>query len=223
MKNSREYAQKVQKLYRSWKREYPKVQNVTHDEPTDAIVYATLSENMSEAATKAAIKKFTDYFVDLNDLRISRAEEIIELLEQDTSVTRQIAYTLTKTLMAIFDEYHTISLKALRKVGKRPAKQVIQRLDGISHFVVNYCMLTAMQGHAIPLTKQMLEYLKSSESVDPEADEQQIEGFLTRQISAKNAYEFYALLRHESELLEATKKKEAKKKTTHKAEKVSSA
>lgn len=217
MKHSREYAQKVQKLYRSWKREYPKVQKVTYDEPTDAIVYATLSENMSEAATKAAIKKFTDYFIDLNDLRISRDEEIIELLGQDTSVTRQIASTLTKTLMAIFNEYHTVSLKELRKVGKRPAKQVLQRLDSVSHFMVNYCMLTAMQGHAIPLTKQMIEYLRNNELVDPEADEQQIEGFLTRQISAGNAYEFYALLRHESELLEAASKKKAKKKTTRRA------
>ncbi|MFQ6035959.1 MAG: hypothetical protein ACE5NM_08955 [Sedimentisphaerales bacterium] len=217
MKNSREYAQKVQKLYRSWKRQYPKVQKVTYDEPTDAIVYATLCENMSEAATQAAIKKFTDYFVDLNDLRISRAEEIIELLGQDSSVTRQIASTLTRTLMAIFNEYHAVSLKGLRKMGKRPAKQVLQRLDDISHFVVNYCMLTALQGHAIPLTKQMIEYLRSNELVSPEADEQQIEGFLTRQISAKNAYEFYALLRHESEPLAAAKEKKTKKKTTRRA------
>jgi len=207
MKNSREYAQKVQKLYRSLKQEYPKVQKVTYDEPTDAIVYATVSENMSEAATQAAIKKFADYFVDLNDLRISRVEEIVELLGEDTSVTRQMASTLTGVLMAIFDEYHAVSLKALRKMGKRPAKQVLQRLDGINHFVVNYCMLTALQGHAIPLTKQMIEYLRSNELVDPEADEQQIEGFLTRQISARNAYEFYALLRHQSELPEEKRKK----------------
>jgi len=208
MKNSREYAQKVQKLYRSLKQEYPKVQKVTYDEPTDAIVYATVNENMSEAATQAAIKKFADYFVDLNDLRISRTEEIVELLGQDSSVTRQIASTLTGTLMAIFNEYHTVSLKALRKMGKRPAKHVLQRLYGINHFVVNYCMLTALQGHAIPLTKQMIEYLRSSELVDPGADEQQIEGFLTRQISARNAYEFYALLRQQSELPEEKRKKQ---------------
>jgi len=199
----------VQKLYRWLKQEYPKVQKVTYDEPADAIVYATVSENMSEAATQAAIKKFADYFVDLNDLRISRVEEIVELLGQDSSVTRQIASTLTGTLMAIFNEYHTVSLKGLRKMGKRPAKQVLQRLDGVSHFVVNYCMLTALQGHAIPLTKQMIEYLRSNELVDPQADEQQIEGFLTRQISARNAYEFYALLRQQGELPEEKRKKHA--------------
>jgi len=212
MKDSRQYAQKVKRLYRSLKCGYPKVQEVIYDEPTDAIVYATLSENMSETVVQSAFKRFVDYYVDLNELRASRAEEIIELLGEDTPVTRQITSTLTKTLMAIFNEYHTVSLKVLRKMGKRPAKQLLRKLDGISHFVVDYCMLTALQGHAIPLTKQMIEYLISSELVDPEADEQQIEGFLTKQISAKNAYEFYALLRHESELLEVTRKKKTKRK-----------
>lgn len=214
MKNSREYAQKVKRLYRSLKCEYPKVQEVIYDEPTDAIVYATLSENMSETAAQSAFKRFADYFVDLNDLRASRVEEIIELLGEDTPVTRQIASTLNNTLMAIFNEYHTVSLKALRKMGKRPAKQLLQKLDGISHFVVDYCMLTALQGHAMPLTKQIIEYLRNNELVDPEADEQQIGGFLTRQISAKNAYEFYALFRQESELLAVASKEKAKKKET---------
>ncbi len=91
--------------------------------------------------------------------------------------------------------------KRVKKTGKRPAKQVLEKLDGISHFAVNYCMLTSLQGHAIPLTQKMVEYLRSNELVGPQADEQEIEGFLTRQISAKDAYEFYALLRVESESL----------------------
>ena len=216
MKNSKEYAQKVQKLYRSLKREHPKVQQVAYDEPTDAIVYAILSENMSGTAAQSAIKKLSDYFIDLNDLRVSRIEEIIEVLGGDTSVARQIATTLTKTLTAIFNEYHTVSLTALRKIGKRPAKQVLEKLDDTSRFVVNYCMLTALQGHAIPFTQKMIDYLKSNELVDVEADEQQIEGFLTRLISAKNGYEFYALLRHQSELPVTTKKRKTKKRTARK-------
>jgi hypothetical protein len=71
-------------------------------------------------------------------------------------------------------------------------------------------MLTALQSHAIPLTKGMIEYLRNNQLVDPESDEQQIEGFLAKQISAENAYEFYVLLRRRSE----SKKK--KKKTVRK-------
>ena len=60
-------------------------------------------------------------------------------------------------------------------------------------------MLTSLQGHAIPLTGKMVKYLRSNELVHAEADEQQIEGFLTKQISAKNGCEFYSLLRRESD------------------------
>lgn len=216
MKNSKEYTKKVQKLYRSLKREHPKVQQAVYDEPTDAIVYAILSENMSETAAQSAIKKFADYFVDLNDLRVSRVEEIIDVLGGDTPVNRQIAATFIKILMAVFNEYHTISLMPLKKMGKRPAKQILEKLDGASVFIVNYCMLTALEGHAIPLTSKMIEFLKRSDLVDPDADQQDIEGFLTRQISAKNGYEFYALLRHKSELSVTAKRRGTKKKTTHK-------
>lgn len=221
MKNSKEYSQKVNKMYRSLKRRHQRTQTVIYDEPTDALVYAIVTENMSETATQSAIKRFANYFVDLNDLRVSRVEEIIEMLGTNTSVTRDISWALTQALGAVFSKYNTVSLEALTRVGKRPAKQILEKMDGVSCFAVNYCMLTSLHGHAIPLTKKMIEYLRSNELVHPGADEQEIEGFLARQISAENAYEFYALLRRESESQKAGKGKKAKtkKKTTCKAKK----
>lgn len=200
-------------LHRSLSRKYPKVQKVIHDEPTDAIVYAIISAELSEKATDSAIKKFGDYFVDLNDLRVSRTEEIVEMLGEDTPVTRNIALTITSVLRAIFNEYHKVSLEALKKIGKRPARQILEKMEGTSRFVVDYCMLTSLQGHAIPLTKGMIEYLASKELVYPEANEQQIGGFLAKQISADNGYEFYALLRRESE---SCRNNKIKSKTTRK-------
>jgi len=214
MKNSKEYSGKLHKLFRSLKRKYPKLQKVIYDEPTDALVYAIVSENMSETMTKSVIKRFADNFVDWNDLRVSSTKEIIEVLEADTPVTGDLASALARALGALFNKYNTVSLKALKKIGKRPAKQTLEKIDGTSSFVVNYCMLTSLQGHAIPLTKKMAEFLRSNQLVHPDADEQQIEGFLARQISAENAYEFYALLRRASESRKTAKtktKKEPKK------------
>ena len=213
MKNSKAYSKKVHELYRSLKAKYPKVKKVSYDEPADALVYAIIGENMSEQTTEAAVKRFSDYFVDLNDLRVSRAEEIVEVLGEDTPVTKNIASTITRALRTVFDKYNSVSLKALKKIGKRPARQVLEKMDGISRFVVNYCMLTSLQGHAIPLTKRMIEYLRSNELVHHDADEQQIEGFLTKQISAENAYEFYVLSRRQSE----SRRRRDKKKTVRKA------
>ena len=219
MKNSKDYSKKIQKFHNSLSRKYPKVQKVVHDEPTDAIVYAIISSKLDEKTTDSAIKRFSNYFIDLNDLRVSRIEEIVEMLGEDTPVTRAIASTITTVLRAIFNSYHKMSLEALKKMGKRPARQVLEKMEGTCRFIVDYCMLTSLQGHAIPLTEQMIEYLKSKSLVYPDADEQQIEGFLAKQISAKKGYEFYALLRRESETHSSKKKKKtktatAKKKTT---------
>lgn len=217
MKDSKEYSKKVHKLYRSLKRKCPKVQRVVYERIVDALVYAIISAELSEPATQSAIKRFSDYFVDWNDLRISRAEEIVEALGADTAVTRDIASALTRALRSVFNKYNMVSLQALRKMSKRPARGVLEKIDGTSRFVVDYCMLTSLQGHAIPLTKKMIEYLRSNELVHPEADEREIEGFLARQISAENAYEFYSLLRHQSEARKAGEKKKAVRKEKVKA------
>ena len=170
-----------------------------HSSVVEALVYGIICEHRSEAESQAAIKRFGDYFVDLNDLRVSRPAEIVEQLGEDTPVTRDIAIALKGALRAVFDEYNSVSLESLKKMGKRPAKQALEKIEGVSRFVADYCMLTALQGHAIPLTQKMMEYLRSNKLVQEGANEQDVGGFLAKQISAKNGYEFYTLLRSESE------------------------
>jgi endonuclease III len=213
MKNSSEYSKKLRRLYNSLKRKYSKVQPVTHDDPVEALVYSIISENVTARAAQTAMKRLAENFVDFNDLRVSRSEEIIEALGEDTPEAKQIASLLTRALAAVFHRYNTLSLEALKKIGKRPAKQALGQMNGTSRFVVNYCVLTALHGHAIPLTSKMLEYLRDNELVHPDANVEEIEGFLTRQIPARNGYEFYWLLRAQSELRKSHKKTTRKKKT----------
>jgi endonuclease III len=212
MKDSKDYSKKVQNLYRSLKRKFAAVRKVTYDEPVDALVYAIISSALSENETQSAMKRFADYFVDWNDLRISRVEEIADILGPETPAARDIASKLTSALRAIFSKYNMVSLKALSKMSKRPARIFLEKIEGADRFVVDYCMLTSLQGHAIPLTQRMTEYLKRNELVHAEATDEEIEGFLARQISAENAYEFYYLLRSESESRQAKGKKKAARK-----------
>ena len=205
MKKSREHAQRLQKLYRALKRDHSKIEPVSHDDPVDALIYGVVSEKVSASAAETAMRAIRRTFINWNDLRVSRVEEIVEAIGADNSVGRDTALTLTSALRAVFDAHHTVSLQALKKLRKRPAKQAIERLGGLSRFAVNYCMLTSLQAHAIPLTDRMLGYLKQYKIVDPQADKEEIEGFLTRQVSARNAFEFYALLREECERKKAAR------------------
>jgi endonuclease III len=211
MKDSREYSKKTRKLYQSLKRKGPKVEKMVYEEPADAIVYAIVSEHLKEKAAQEVQKRFNVYFVDLNDLRVSRIEEIGELIGGDIFVARGIASAIRGVLGGVFNKYHKMSLEALKKMGKRPARMALEKMEGTSPFVVDYCMVTALQGHAIPLTKGMVAYLKQNELVSSEADEQEIGGFLAKQIPAKDGFEFYSLLRRESEAHESGRKRDADK------------
>lgn len=207
MKNSKSYSKKVLKLYHSLKKKHSAVEKTVYEDPVEAVIYAIISEHLYEKRVIATFKRFDDFFIDYNDLRVSRSDDIVEMIGKDTPAMHELAATLTKALRYIFDEHHEVSLKALKKIGKRPAKSAIEKIDGVSKFVVDYCMLTALDGHAIPLTAAMVQYLRDNELVYPGAGEHDIGGFLAKQISAKSGYEFYCLLRRESE---ATVKKEKK-------------
>ncbi len=214
MKNSKVYTAKIKKLFTSMKRDGTKVEKRSFDDPIDALVYGIICERMRRSRSKLAYKHAMSYFVDLNDLRVSRPEEICDIFGKDTPETRRAASTLIRVLTAIFDEKNCLTLHDMVKVGKRQAKHELEELDGITHFAVNYCMLTAMKSHSIPLTESMIDFLRKKECVYPSANAHDIEGFLTKQISAKDGYEFYALLRAHSE---SGRQKKAKKSTKKKA------
>jgi len=207
MKNSKEHAQRLQRLYRELKRAHPEVEKTTYEDPVDALICGIISERMSESAAQKAFREITKAFVDWNDLRVSRVEEVAEVLGRKTVSSRATALTLTAALRRIFDEYHKISLQTLKKLGRRPARQDLEKIEGVSRFVINYCLLTSLETHVIPVTQPMADYLKQNGIIDANADEDDVEGFLTRCVAAKDAHEFYALLRRESEFPKVIRKK----------------
>jgi hypothetical protein len=213
MKDSSLYAKKIQRIYRTIRRRSRKVSVLTYEEPVDALVYAAVSQDCTESQAGSAIKRIKENFVDFNDLRVARPEEISEVLGQDFPFAHETAKMLAGLLMAVFNKYNMLSLQGLRKLGKRPAKVLLEKLAGATPFVVDYCMLTSLGGHAIPLTPKMMEYLKTNGLIDAEAGYEDAEGFLCRQIAMKKAYEFYSLLRRESEpkKSKSPKKKKLKK------------
>lgn len=217
MKNSKDYGAKIDKLFKSLKKGGGAVKPVAYKEPVDAVVYAFVSAFTTEANAAKIIKRINSHFVDVNDLRVSRPEEIVEVFGEMTDAAAASAEAMTTALNAIFEKYDKVSLEALCGEGKRQARKDLEQLAGITPFVAAYTTLTALGGHAIPLTDRMVDYLKQNELVDVEAAIQDIEGFLERHISAADAYSFYALLRAEAEASKKNAAGSAKSKPAAKA------
>jgi endonuclease III len=206
MKNSKEHAQRLQRLYRELKRAHPQVEKTLYEDPVEALICGIVHERMNESAAQRALREINKAFVDWNDLRVSRVEEIAEALGKNSTSCRATATALTAALRGVFDEHHKISLQTLKKLGKKPARQDLEKIGGVSRFAINYCLLTSLDAHAIPMTEQMANYLKQNGIIEANANEEDLEGFLTRCVAAKDAYEFYALLRRESESPKVSKK-----------------
>lgn len=219
MKNSKKYSPKVTKLFNSLKRKSTKQSMPKYGDPIEAVVYALVTESISEAMGGRLYRRMMKHFVDFNDLRVSRREEILDVLGDTSEAFEKSAAALTRTLNTIFEKTNRMELEGLTQDGKRQAHKELSELEGITPFAVSYCFLTAMGGHAIPLNAKMLDYLRTGELVHPKATDAEIAGFLERQIAASDAYDFYLLLRDEAEQsqpaakIKKTKEKSAAKKT----------
>jgi hypothetical protein len=216
MKDSRTYGQKISSIAHSLRKKRSKAKSVEFDDPAYALVYAIVSERTCISTAKTVMRKMEKHFVDLNDLRVSRTEEVLDILGACGEDSRKTASVLTQVLNSIYNRYNIVSLVSLIEMGKRQARKQLEKLDGLSSFAVSYCFLTALGGHSVPLTPRMITYLRAGGLVHPEATDDEIVGFLERRITAANAYEFYSLLRQESE--KAGKPRAAKKKTKKAAE-----
>ncbi|HOK66765.1 MAG TPA: hypothetical protein PK054_08870 [Anaerohalosphaeraceae bacterium] len=199
MKNSKEYGAKLKKVFQSWKRQGSDCEPVTYEDPIEALVVGLISEMYPEAEAKKIYKRIQSHFVDLNDLRVARSEEILEVMGDHSPQAQTAAQTLTRMLNQICDRYDALSLISLRNLGKRQGRKAVEDIEGVTRFAADYCFLTALGGHAIPLTGKMKEYLIREEMIHPEATEEEIHGFLERQIAAADGWLFYSLLRAAAE------------------------
>lgn len=213
MKNSKEYSAKIARLFRYLKQRHAKVKKPVYDNAINSLIFAAIRENCSQTATKPLMRKLEKYFVDFNELRVSKIEEIMEVLGSTDDDFHKAADTMKITLDSIFGKYNALDLSGLKDMGKKLAKKELEELE-ISRFALNYCFVTFFGGHAIPLTEKMVEYLRSEELVYPDSTIEQIEGFLERQITAANGFLFYSALSKECQ-----KNKRARKKTAVKSEK----
>jgi endonuclease III len=199
MKNSKDYSPKIESLFKTLSTSADPVVPPTYSDPVDAIVYAFISAFTTETNAVKIHRRVRDHFVDMNDLRVSRPEEILEVFGDTSDAAAASAQALTATLNAIFEKYDKVSLQPLGGEGKRQARKELDELAGITPFAAAYTFLTALGGHAIPLTEPMVKYLRDKELVHPEATIQEIESFLERHIAAADAYPFYVFLRAEAE------------------------
>jgi len=196
MKDSSKYASRLTKLIGRLRKEEGKYDEAKGRDFTTELLMGCLSAQTTEAKAAGAVTKLQEWFVDYNQLRVARADEILDVIGKGYPGGKEGAEQLLRILQAIYDRQDSLGLEHLRELGKREAKTYLEELDGMTPYIASWVMLRCVQGHAFPIHEGMLTMLQGEEAVEAEADAATVQGFLERQITANKIHEVYGLLRH---------------------------
>ncbi len=174
----------------------PKDRNVL-----EHLIYACCLENAAYDVADEAFHRMQESFVDWNEVRVTTITELVEHL---TSLPdpAAAAVRVKKNLQSIFETRYSFDIEDLVKMNQGKAIAELEKLTGISKFVLNYVTQNALGGHAIPVSDSIVKVLLATEIMtDAEASKGQIPG-LERTVAKNKGPEFASCL-HQFGLLVA--------------------
>ncbi len=194
MKNGTLYAKRVNKLFTRLKSLHgaPEVPELTP--PIDQLILSLLSTAASRSKARHAAQALQESMVDINDLRVSTAAEVANIISPFIPNCTETADAIHRALNVIFRKQNAVTLDHLPQMGRREAKHYLEQVDGISPFAAASVILWSLGGHAIPVDRRLYDALRKEDLIDPSATIEEVQAFLERNISAADAQAFCLLM-----------------------------
>jgi endonuclease III len=147
-------------------------------------------------ATKAeaACRKLTAGCVDVNELRVSLVEELVELIGPGYPKAEERCERLKAALNGVFRKENSMLLSHLAQKPKREARAYLEALPEVPAYVVARTMLMAMDGHACPADQRLTSRLIQEKVLEPDTSVEEAGSWLDRTVRAGDAREVHTLL-----------------------------
>ena len=145
----------INKLYKVAKKKYSPVAPLSNRGVLEHMLYACCLENGSYEAADEAFAKLEQQYYDWNEVRVTTTVELAETMKC-LNRPEDVANSIKKTLHGIFETFYKFDLEHLKKENLRKTVQQLEKLRGVSPFVVSYTAQVALGGHSIPLDEAML-------------------------------------------------------------------
>lgn len=175
----------------------PKDRNVL-----EHLVYASCLEDAPYDLADEAFHRLQEFFVDWNEVRVTTVTELVEHFHTLPDAAGA-AQRVKKNLQSIFETRYSFDVEDLVKMNQGKAIAELEKLTGMTKFVLNYVTQNAFGGHAIPVSGNMVKVLVATEIMsDSEAEKGQIPS-LERTVAKSKGPEFASCL-HQLGLLLAS-------------------
>lgn len=194
MKHGSEYASKVKRFYRQMVKQFGRPETPAATDPIDQLIVGILSCCTTDQKAAAVYRRLREQTVDLNELRVTPAIELAEMIGNGVPLARDKAQRIVDALNAVRRRQDKIDLSCLRQRIRREAREYLESLEGVDKAAAASVMLFSLGGHAIPVDDMILYALRQEGLVDPGADLAEVQAFLERAIPAEEAACFTILL-----------------------------
>lgn len=184
MRNAKTYMRKIRKLLAQLRKaSTPSIP--PGPERVQALLRGILQADATRRAAEQAIQALVEEYVDLNELRVSPAKDIVDCLGRDFPCAREKAEVLTTVLNNVFARTNDISVDFLDAVPKRELRRHLLEL-GLEPYAAAYAAMTLFGLPALPVDRTLTECLKMDGYVAPGSDIGHVQAFLERIVAPKD-------------------------------------
>jgi len=216
VKNSTEYAKK----FKAFCKKLPLAEVQAHEDgPVAELIYSQLLWNATSKQADAAYKKLKNAFIDMNDLRMNMPHETIDVIGVSYPQAEDRARRLRAILRGIYLREHDVKFAGLAESGKTEAKEYIQTLEGMTHFVSGRVLSLCFGVSVFPVDDRTFQALMQEGVLHEETDMDEAASWLGRQVKAKDVSKVHGGLHAWVESKPAVTKKTTKKKVAKKTAK----
>lgn len=140
------------------------------------LLYACCLEDASYEAADEAFHRLQESFFDWNEVRVTTVSELGDTLHNLPDATAA-AVRIKKNLQSLFETRYSFDLDDMIKMNQGKAVQELEKLSGISRFVLGYVTQNALGGHSIPVSNGIMKILLATEIIsEAEAAKNQVPG-----------------------------------------------
>ncbi len=128
------------------------------------LFYACCLEDAPYEAADEAFHRLQESFFDWNEIRVTTLSELRETLHNLPDPTAA-AMRIKKNLQSLFETRYSFDLQDMIKMNQGKAVQELEKLAGMTKFVLAYVTQNALGGHAIPVSDSIMKVLLATEIV----------------------------------------------------------
>lgn len=184
---------RIQLLHKVVKKYYKPVAALEGRSVLEYLIYACCLEDARYESADEAFHRLQESYFDWNEVRVTTVTELAEVLHNLPDATAA-AVRVKKNLQSIFETRYSFEIEDMVKMNQGKAIQELEKLGGISKFVLGYTIQNSLGGHSIPVSDSIMKILTATEIVsDVEAAKGQAPG-LERTIAKSKGLEFSSCL-----------------------------